>query len=386
MADGSPTPDRRPPLLARAALACQQWLNLKIGLARLDPGRLLHLTFAFAIGIAAGLAFIWARLPLPWLLGPLSVALVLAMWGRPLAQPHALLQPVRALLGVAVGASFSPDLVAKLWGTALSLVLMVPYMAAITLASTLFLVRVARFDRATAFFCSAPGGLGDIIFFAQDAGAEMRRVTLIQAARVVAIVFALPFWLQFGGGLPLGGAMPKNLHVWELRLLDAAVILVLAWAGWRLALRLGLLGGAVIGPMLLSGLVHIVGLTEAKVPVEGLILTQLTIGLVIGGNFKGITLRELVTILSWGVAIALMLVAAAMTMATATSALTGLDRTALLLSYAPGGQNEMAIMALILGIDVAIVALHHLVRVVLVVGGAQLVMRSNADWHRKERP
>lgn len=385
MPDGSRNPHDPPSPLEQARLGCSRWFATVANLNALDRDRILRLALAFAVSIAAGVAFTWARLPLPWLLGPLAVSLVLAMAGRPLAQPHGLLQPVRALLGVAVGASFTPDILPKLWGTALSLALMVPYMVAITLASTLFLMRVARFDKATAFFSSAPGGLGDMIMFAQDAGAEMRRVTLVQAARVLAIVFVLPFWLQFGSGLPLGGAMPKTLHVWQLTLLDAAVIVLLGWAGWRLATRIGLLGGAVVGPMILSGIVHVLGLTAAKVPVEGLVLTQLTIGIIIGGNFKGITLREFVTILSWGFCTAVMLVAAAMAMATLTSALTGLDRTALLLSYAPGGQNEMAIMALILGIDVAIVALHHLLRVVLVVTGAQFVMRANADWQREQR-
>jgi len=54
----------------------------------------------------------------------------------------------------------------------------------------------------------------------------------------------------------------------------------------------------------------------------------------------------------------------------------------LLLSYAPGGQNEMAIMGLILGADVAIIALHHLLRVIMVVLGAQYVFQSNKDWRR----
>ena len=39
-------------------------------------------------------------------------------------------------------------------------------------------------------------------------------------------------------------------------------------------------------------------------------------------------------------------------------------------------------VALILGIDVAIIALHHLVRVILVVVGAQIVFKAHKDWRR----
>ena len=115
-------------------------------------------------------------------------------------------------------------------------------------------------------------------------------------------------------------------------------------------------------------------------------LAQVTLGIVIGAQFAGISLSEFVTVLSWGLVFALLLVIAAGAMALSVAALTGLDATSLLLSYAPGGQNEMAIMGLILGIDVAIIALHHLLRVVMVVSGAQLVFQTNPGWRTEERP
>ena len=332
----------------------------------------------------AGVLFLWLALPLPWLLGPLTIALILSVSGRPLEQPHALVLPVRSLLGVAIGSSFTPDLIDKAGAATVSLLLLIPYTVIITLMGTVLLVRLAGFDRPTAFFSSAPGGLADMMLYAQDAGANIRRVTLIQASRVLVIVFALPFWLQFIGGLPLGGAMPKTLHIWQLTLGDAAVIAFLAWAGWRIADRLGLVGGSIVGPMILSALAHGLGLTDAKVPVEIIVLAQVTFGIVIGSQFKGISLSEFVTTLSWGLAFAFLLVIAAGAMAISVAALTGLDPTSLLLSYAPGGQNEMAVMGLILGVDVAIVALHHLLRVLMVVVGAQLVLQANPGWRNEK--
>lgn len=335
---------------------------------------------SFLVAGAAGVAFLLAGLPLPWMLGPLTISLLLSVRGRPLVQPAALVHPVRTILGVAVGASFTPELLGKSGGALLSLSLQVPLTLAITAMSFVFLTRVARFDRPTAFFSAAPGGLADMVMYAQAAGADLRRVTLVQAARVLTIVFTLPFWLQFVGGMPLGGAMPKTLHLWELTLGDGAAIWLMAWGGWRLADRLGLSGGSVVGPMLVSALAHVAGLTVAKVPVELLILAQVTLGIVIGAQFRGISLSEFVTVLSWGLGLALMLLAVAGAMAFAVARLTGLDATSLLLSYAPGGQNEMAIIGLILGVDVAIIAMHHLLRVVIVVVGAQLVLQANPQW------
>lgn len=368
------------------------WARISASLAgvvarlRPTPEQFRRYAASFAIAIAAGLVFTWARLPLPWLLGPLAISFILCVSGRPLSQPSWMVLPVRSLLGVAIGSSFTPDLVGKAWATALSLALLVPYMLAITWAGALFLRRAARFDSPTAFFSAAPGGLADMLIFATGAGADLRRVTLIQAVRVCSIVFILPFWLQFVGGLPLGGAMPETVHVWQVRLVDAAAIVLMAWAGWRIAERLGMLGGSIVGPMALSAIAHVLGLTTAKVPLEVLILAQVSLGILVGGHFKGISLREFVTVASWGFALSVFLIVSAAAMALVTARLTGLDPTSLLLSYAPGGQNEMAIMALILGIDVAIIALHHLLRVMIVIVGAQLVYKSHPEWQGRGGP
>lgn len=384
MADGVSEPGSPPPISRWQALR----RRIDEGLAAVarsigaTPALVESWGRSYVIAVAAGVVFLWLALPLPWLLGPLTIALILSVWGRPLEQPHALVLPVRSLLGVAIGSSFTPDLIGKAGAATVSLLLLIPYTVLITLMGTFLLVRLARFDRPTAFFSSAPGGLADMMLYAQDAGANIRRVTLIQSARVLVIVFALPFWLQFIGGLPLGGAVPKTLHIWQLTLGDAAVIAFLAWAGWRIADRLGLVGGSIVGPMILSALAHGAGLTDAKVPIEIIVLAQVTFGIVIGAQFKGISLSEFVTTLSWGLAFAFLLVIAAGAMAISVAALTGLDPTSLLLSYAPGGQNEMAVMGLILGIDVAIVALHHLLRVLMVVVGAQLVLQANPGWRK----
>ena len=44
-----------------------------------------------------------------------------------------------------------------------------------------------------------------------------------------------------------------------------------------------------------------------------------------------------------------------------------------LLAFAPGGQAEMTVLALIVGADVAFVVAHHVLRLVIVILGAPLV-------------
>ncbi len=305
------------------------------------------------------------------------MAFALSLAGRPLYQPIAVVRPLRALLGVAIGTSFTPDLLAKIPATSASLALMLPYTALMAVGGTVLLRYAARFDRSTAFFAAAPGGLSDMVLFAHAAGADLRRVTLVHAARVMAIVFALPFWLQFVGGLRLGAVAPQALHVWQLPVSAAVLIGVVALFGWWAATRLGVFGASIIGPMVVCAALHMSELIALKVPIEALIAAQISIGIMIGRQFNGISLREFVTVLSWGLVYAALLLIAAAGMTMATASTTGLDPTTLLVSFAPGGQNEMAVIAMVLGLDVAVVALHHVVRVVVVLFAAQLMFKAS---------
>ena len=46
-----------------------------------------------------------------------------------------------------------------------------------------------------------------------------------------------------------------------------------------------------------------------------------------------------------------------------------------LLSFAPGGQAELAVLALIVGADVAFVVAHHVLRIFVVILGAPFAKR-----------
>jgi uncharacterized protein len=45
------------------------------------------------------------------------------------------------------------------------------------------------------------------------------------------------------------------------------------------------------------------------------------------------------------------------------------------LAFAPGGQAEMTVLAIVVGADLGFVVVHHLARIVLVITGAPIVAR-----------
>ncbi|MFN3606039.1 MAG: AbrB family transcriptional regulator, partial [Cypionkella sp.] len=86
-------------------------------------------TMALAIGGAV--LFYLLGLPLPFLFGPMLACLLAALAGAPLKGMGAVSVGARTILGVAVGASITPDVLARIPQMAGSVALMPIYIIAI---------------------------------------------------------------------------------------------------------------------------------------------------------------------------------------------------------------------------------------------------------------
>lgn len=340
----------------------------------------VRLIVGYTIGVLGAVLAFYFNVPLPWFLGALVACLIAAVLNAPVQQPRLLSVPVRMMLGVAIGSSFTPELLGQFGGMVGSLVMLVPFMVMVIGVGTLFFERIAGFDKPTAFFSAVPGGLTDMVSMGADAGANPRVVTLIQATRVLMIVALIPFWFQWTGDKQVAGLFPQGAHLSDSGVIDAAVLVAIGVSGWLLAKRIGLAGAPLIGPMIVSGIAHAAGVTSAKVPIELLIFAQATLGIMLGAQFRGLTLKEFSTTLVWGIGFGLLLLVLTGFVIIGVAHLTGFHRASVFLAYAPGGQAEMSLLGLLLGLDVAFVALHHLMRLTIVIFGAQIVFASNKSW------
>jgi membrane AbrB-like protein len=344
--------------------------------------RYLRYALAWILGAAGSVTFVLLHLPLPWFLGALTFCLIGSVANAPITRPKPLTIPMRAVLGVAIGTAFSPALFGRIGGMTMSLLLLIPFMMCVIGLGMLFYVKVAKLDLPTAFFSAVPGGLTDMTAMAEDAGANPRTVVLVQASRILLIVFSLPLWLQWHDGLSIGRAVANRAHIWEVPFSDLAVMLAMGWGGWWAARRIGLAGAPIVGPMLVSGLAHALGLTAAKMPLEVLVVAQISIGTLLGAQFRGLTFKEFSNTMIWGLVNAVILLLFTGLIAHWVAGVTHFDPVSVLLAFAPGGQTELNLLAYVLGLDVAYVALHHLLRLGIVILGAQMVFRTSKSWRR----
>lgn len=329
--------------------------------------------FAFTVAAVGVAVFKLLHLPLPWLLGPMSACLVAALAGVPMRGLKTLNDSMRTILGVAVGATLTPAVLATfpaMWPTLLLMPIMV---ACIGLIGIPYFQRYCGYDFPTAYYATMPGGLQDMIIFGEEAGANVKSVSLIHATRVMVIVFALPFLLIGIWDADLSN--PPGAPASSVPLDEMALMVVCAFVGWRVADRVGLFGASILGPMIATAAVTLAGGLQNRPPTEAIWAAQFFIGMAIGTKYAGITFAEVRRDLVAGLGFCLILIILTLIFVEAIYGMGLAPGMATLLAFAPGGQAELTVLALIVGGDVAFVVAHHVLRIVVVILGAPIAAR-----------
>ena len=334
--------------------------------------------WALAVGAGGGLLARALGLPLPMLLGSVvAVAAVSLAKIRPAGLAPLLPQKLRLwfvpVIGVAIGASFTPEIgeqIPRWWPSLMALLVFTP--AAHATGYTL-LRAFGGIDRVTAYYGSVPGGLIETVMLGEQAGADTRMLVMLQFMRLILCIVAIPLGFTLatghavgsGSGVSLGEAVPLSPTDWVVLALAGVVGAV---AGQRLRFPAGFM----TGPLLASGLVHLLGWVEGAPPGWLVALTQLVIGTSLGGRFAGMAPSMVLTAVRLATTnLAAVLVLGGL-MAAALAGLVGESWEAVFLAFAPGGIAEMSLVALSLEISVLYVTAHHVARIVLAVGMTRL--------------
>ncbi len=340
----------------------------------------LGLALALAIGAVGGAVFAWVRMPLAWMMGAMCLTTVSAIAGAPVRVSPGLRAVMIAVLGVMLGSAFRPEMFAQAGDWLVSIAGLFVYVAVVAAVAGYYFRRVAGYDGPTAYFSAIPGGLSEMILVGGAEGGDDRTIALTHASRILLVVLIIPFWFRLVEGyVPLpGGAMAAFPAFADVSAMDLAVLLVCGVAGFVAARALKLPAAALTGPMALSAIAHLTGLTDSKPPGELVIVAQVVIGSAIGCRFAGVPVRRVARAIVAAAGSTALMLALTVAFGAAINAVTGLPVQALALAYAPGGLAEMSLIALSLGIDPAFVSTHHVVRIFLVVVLAPLAWRAFA--------
>ena len=196
---------------------------------------------------------------------------------------------------------------------------------------------------------------------AQDTGANVRAIAMVQTVRLFILAVALPLiFAAFGvAGLPppRGGNAPMMQSLAELGLL------VLASSGAALlAFRFNMPGGLIVGAMAASGVLHGGGWVHAFLPVPVAICSFVVMGAMIGTRLGGADIRQLARLGLVGIGALLVGTTVGFLFALGVATLLSLRLADVVMAYAPGAIEAMTIIAFALHLDPVFVGVHHLAR------------------------
>jgi uncharacterized protein len=326
-----------------------------------------------ALGIAGGALFFVLNLPLPWMLGAMAATTVAAISGVRVVLMPSLRLVFVAILGVMLGSAFTPDVVQGLVIWVGSFVWLGLYVVVATAGVWLFYRRMARYDTATAYFSAAPGGLNEMILAGGALGGDEARISMSHAARVLIAIFVISFGYRWFGDYAPAGATTTyadNIALGEWLTLTACGVV-----GYIVARLLRIPAYALVGPMVLSAIVHAAGITQSRPPVWLVAAAQIVVGSMVGTRFDGVSLHTVAKAVLLAIVATTVLLVLAAVFGQAVESTLGIPFSAALLAFAPGGLAEMSLIALSLDIDAAYVSSHHIVRIFMIVLAAPFLFR-----------
>jgi hypothetical protein len=326
--------------------------------------RWINPALALCVCAAAGGAFSWLGLPLPWMIGPLAAMAVCNLAGAQLRAPRGGREIGQIVIGTALGLYFTPAVAREV--ASYGLLLLFAGLFAILLGALCgwLLAKMAAVDRTTAFFASVAGGAAEMTILGERFGARPDRVALAQSLRIVAVVLVVPFALAYSGAHGSDLYQPAALAFDPARL----ALLVGIAAAAALALNAtGMPNAFMFGPLAI-----VIALTASDVHFSSLPTAlsngaQALLGCALGARFDR---RSFESTPRYVVAV-LASVAAALAVAAGFAAMlalgSGLPFASLVLATAPGGLAEMCITAKVLQLGVPLVTAAHVTRVLVLI-------------------
>ena len=338
-----------------------------------------------ALGLGSALAGYLAQqagLPAGWLVGPMLVALVVALlWEKHPTVPRWGRIASLAVVGGVLASAFRPSVVPLISRHWLPVALTICGTLVLSLGAGLLLPVLVRLDRKTAALGTLPGAASGMLAMSDPLGADARLVAVMQYTRVVVVVVAATlvgrFGLVAGTESPSGQGLQtapgstellvqNNLMTYALAALVAGLG---AWAGTRFRMP----AGALLGPLILGILLEELGVMHLAWP-QGVPQTAyLVLGLWVGLLFDGDSIKRAGRLLPVVLLSAIGLVIACAALGWALSTLTGIDPITAYLATTPGGIDSVAIVALGSGADAPLVLAIQMLRLLAVIAAGSFL-------------
>ncbi|MBM7569894.1 AbrB family transcriptional regulator [Aquibacillus albus] len=332
----------------------------------MDCAYLKRLCITYIIGFVGGWLFSIVQLPLPWILGPLTVLL---LWKtfilRSIESSLSLRKISFTIMGIQIGTTFTSATLTHVIPYLIPFTLLTIIIIAISLVSAFLLTKWIPVDVTTSMLGSVPGGLSAIIALSDSLEGNTALVTILQTIRLITVLFTVPFAATHlfisGEGPSVAFSTPMEQGpLWTIVVYVAIYFIALRFQ-YKVPAAL------VIVPMLVVGAVQIIDLPLFELPNYCYICAQVAIGVHLG---ESISIRDLTKAGKYCLyyfGLTLLIVLLSFSFGYIFSVITNIDIATSILSFAPGGLIEMAVTAQSVRGDPSIVSSLQMIRLLTIV-------------------
>jgi uncharacterized protein len=335
----------------------------------------------------AGLLAQGAGVPAAWLVGPMVVAVALALaWPERPTVPRGARLASLAVVGGVLAAAFRPSVLPLIAANWVPVCLVVGGTLLLSLAIGFLLARLARLDGKTAALGTLPGAASGMLAMSAPLGADPRLVALMQYTRVIVVVVTAALVARLGSAPELAhhrisGQGPQAIAYQGAAIVQNAwltygLTALVATAGALVGTRLRLPAGALMGPLVLGAGLEELGVLRLMWPPGVPQAAYLVLGVYVGLLFDRNSIARAGRLFPVVLASTVGLVAACAGLGWALAAFMHIDSLTAYLATTPGGIDSVAIMALGSGADAPLVLAVQMLRLFAVVLAGSLLGRS----------
>lgn len=333
---------------------------------------LLSVLETLLIALLGGILFSYLHTPLPWMLGSLAFVL---LWNfllkRKVCWPSSLANSGQIIIGYTIGRTFTQE-------TYQQIIIQLPIMLLVTIVTimiSLLMGYIAHkktgISLETGLIGSIPGGLSQTaVLCAEVPGSDITVVTVMQTARVLSVIFVVPFLaihgLGYGSLMPvvvstISAKAPIFLSLGHM-LLTASLVILSAIIAWRLGMPTPFLLGSVIG----TASIGLYGQTLPQLPQNWLDGAQLCIGAYTGARIDLGSLTNWRKIFPYTMLGVIGLIFCSIVIAFFLIRFDHISLVTAFLSTAPGGMAEMSLTGMILHADLSVIVAFQLFRLLFI--------------------
>ncbi|MGJ8516560.1 AbrB family transcriptional regulator [Carnimonas bestiolae] len=297
-------------------------------------------------------------------IGPMLVAIALALSGISLTIPRPWFNLGQGAIGIMIAQAISFSVLATLADYWLAMLVLTFLTLLMSFPVGILNVRYGGMPGSTAAYGTTPGAASVMVAMAEDNGGDPRVVAAMQYVRVVCVVLTGAVAAHY---LHNGSASAHaSSHADELQTVHVVITLVLLLAGSAIGRRL-LPGGALLGPVLLATPLHLAGWIDIDLPAPLVSVAYAVIGCYAGLRFDRETLLYVLRAIPLMIISSLLLILLCALSAAVMLHIMDTDYLSLYLASSPGGLDSMTIIAMDTHANVGIVASLQILRLFAVV-------------------